>query len=232
MRILLVEDEPGAAQMLALGLREQTYAVDVAADGEAALWQVHDNDYDLILLDVMLPRKDGFAVCRELRAAGVATPVLMLTARDAVQDRIAGLDHGADDYLTKPFDFHELLARVRALLRRGPALLPDILRVADLAVETRARRVSRAGRRVELTAKEYALLEYLTRRAGQVVTRAEIAEHVWDESFDPFSNLIEVYVQRLRRRIDEGHALKLIRTRRGEGYLLTAEAEESGVGHG
>lgn len=227
MRILLVEDEPGAAQMLAQGLREQTYAVDVAADGETALWQVHDNDYDLILLDVMLPRKDGFAVCRELRAAGMAVPVLMLTARDAVQDRIAGLDHGADDYLTKPFDFYELLARVRALLRRGPAFLPDILRVADLAVDTRARSVSRAGRRLELTGKEYALLEYLTRRAGEVVTRAEIAEHVWDESFDPFSNLIEVYVQRLRRRIDEGQALKLIRTRRGEGYLLTAEAEES-----
>lgn len=227
MRILLVEDEPGAAQMLAQGLREQTYAVDVATDGETALWQVHDNDYDLILLDVMLPRKDGFAVCRELRAAGMAVPVLMLTARDAVQDRIAGLDHGADDYLTKPFDFYELLARVRALLRRGPAFLPDILRVADLAVDTRARSVSRAGRRLELTGKEYALLEYLTRRAGEVVTRAEIAEHVWDESFDPFSNLIEVYVQRLRRRIDEGQALKLIRTRRGEGYLLTAEAEES-----
>ena len=213
--------------MLSQGLREQTYAVDVAADGEAALWQVHDNDYDLILLDVMLPRKDGFTVCRELREAGVTVPVLMLTARDAVHDRIAGLDHGADDYLTKPFDFYELLARVRALLRRGPALLPDILQVGDLAVDTRARSVSRAGRRIELTGKEYALLEYLTRRAGQVVTRAEIAEHVWDESFDPFSNLIEVYVQRLRRRIDEGHALKLIRTRRGEGYLLSAEAEES-----
>lgn len=229
VRILLVEDEPGAAQMLAQGLREQTYAVDVAADGEAALRQVHDNNYDLILLDVMLPRKDGFAVCRELRASGVTTPVLMLTARDAVQDRIAGLDQGADDYLTKPFNFHELLARVRALLRRGPALLPDVLRVADLAVDTRARSVSRAGQRVVLTAKEYALLEYLMRRADQIVTRAEIAEHVWDESFDPFSNLIEVYVQRLRRKLDEGHALKLIRTERGAGYVLTAGGADQDV---
>lgn len=229
VRILLVEDEPGAAQMLAQGLREQTYAVDVAADGESALWQAHDNDYDLIILDVMLPLKDGFAVCRELRAGGVATPVLMLTARDAVQDRIAGLDHGADDYLTKPFDFHELLARVRALLRRVPALLPNILRVADLAVDTRARSVSRGGQRINLTAKEYALLEYLMRRADQVVTRAEIAEHVWDESFDPFSNLIEVYVQRLRRKLDEGQALKLIRTARGAGYVLTGGGVEEDV---
>lgn len=227
MRILLVEDEPGAAQMLAQGLREQTYAVDVAADGEAALWQVHDNDYDLILLDVMLPRKDGFAVCRELRAQGLAVPVLMLTARDAVHDRIAGLDQGADDYLTKPFDFHELLARVRALLRRGPALLPDILRVADLAVDVRARRVNRAGRNIVLTAKEFALLEYLLRRAEQVVTRTEIAAHVWEESFDPFSNLIEVYVQRLRRKLDEGQALKLIQTARGAGYVLTARGGET-----
>lgn len=229
MRLLLVEDEPGAAKMLAQGLREQTYAVDVAADGEAALWQVHDNDYDLILLDVMLPRKDGFEVCRELRAQGVAVPVLMLTARDAVHDRIAGLDHGADDYLTKPFDFHELLARVRALLRRGPALLPDILRVADLAVDVRARRVNRAGRNIVLTAKEFALLEYLLRRAEQVVTRTEIATHVWEESFDPFSNLIEVYVQRLRRKLDEGQTLKLIRTARGAGYVLTAGGAEQDV---
>jgi len=221
MRILLVEDEPSAARMLAKGLREQSYAVDVAADGEAATYQAEVNDYDLIILDVMLPRKDGFTVCRELRSAGSAMPILMLTARDAVQDRIAGLDTGADDYLTKPFDFHELLARVRALLRRGVALRAETLIIADLTINTRARRVERAGRLVDLTAKEYALLEYLARRAGEVVGRADIAEHVWDERFDPFSNLIEVYVQRLRRKIDDDHALKLIRTRRGEGYLLT-----------
>ncbi len=226
MRILLVEDEHSAAQMLAKGLREQTYAVDIAADGEAALYQASINDYDLIILDVMLPIKDGFEVCRELRAAGSAAPILMLTARDAVQDRIAGLDKGADDYLIKPFDFHELLARARALLRRGPALRPEKIEINDLVIDTQARRVRRSGRQVELTAKEYALLEYLARRAGEVVTRAEIAEHVWDDNFDPFSNLIEVYIQRLRRKIDEGRAPKLIRTLRGEGYLLSAGEEE------
>jgi two-component system copper resistance phosphate regulon response regulator CusR len=229
MRILLVEDEPAAARMLAKGLREQAYAVDIAADGESALYQASVNEYDLIVLDVMLPIKDGLEVCRELRAAGSALPVLMLTARDAVEDRIAGLDTGADDYLIKPFDFHELLARVRALLRRGPALREETLIVADLRINTRARRVERAGRSIEMTAKEYALLEYLARRADEVVGRADIAEHVWDESFDPFSNLIEVYVQRLRRKIDGGASRKLIRTWRGEGYVLTDATEETGV---
>ena len=220
MRILLVEDEPSAARMLAKGLREQTYAVDVAADGEAALEQAYLNSYDLVILDVMLPGKDGFEVCRELRAAGSVVPILMLTARDDVEDRVEGLDTGADDYLTKPFDFHELLARARALLRRGHALQPETLRVGDLSIDTRARQVWRANARLELTAKEYALLEYLSRRAGEVVTRTDIAEHVWDANFDPFSNLIEVYIQRLRRKVDEDHRVKLIRTRRGEGYML------------
>ena len=227
MRILLVEDEPSAAHMLAKGLREQTYAVDVAADGETALEQAYFNSYDLIILDLMLPGKDGLEVCRDLRAQGAVVPILMLTARDAIEDRIAGLDIGADDYLTKPFDFHELLARVRALLRRGQALQPDILRVGDLMVATRPRQVWRGDSPIDLTAKEYALLEYLCRRAGEVVTRAEIAEHVWDASFDPFSNLIEVYIQRLRRKIDEDHPVKFIRTRRGEGYMLAIEDEDS-----
>ncbi|HEV3469025.1 MAG TPA: response regulator transcription factor [Pyrinomonadaceae bacterium] len=222
MRILLVEDEPDAAMMLAKGLREEAYAVDVAGDGERALEQAAANDYDLLILDVMLPRKGGFEVCRELRASGSAVPVLMLTARDAVEDRVTGLDSGADDYLSKPFDFDELLARVRALLRRRPALYPEVIRVADLSVDTRARRASRGGEPLELTAKEYALLEYLARRADEVVGRADIAEHVWDESYDPFSKVIEVFIQRLRRKVDEGHDLKLIRTRRGEGYTLTA----------
>jgi len=222
VRILLVEDEPNAAMMLAKGLREEAYAVDVAADGERALDQAYVNDYDLIILDVMLPRKDGFEVCRELRAAGYAMPVLMLTARDAVEDKVEGLDSGADDYLSKPFEFEELLARVRALLRRKPALYRDVLVVADLSVDTLARRVSRGGRELDLTAKEFALLEYLVRRAGEVVGRADISEHVWDQSYDPFSKVIEVFIQRLRRKIDEGHAVKLIRTRRGEGYVLTA----------
>ena len=228
MRILLVEDEPSAARMLAKGLREQTYAVDVASDGEAGAYRASVNEYDLIILDLMLPRKNGFVVCREIRAAGSCVPILMLTARDAVQDRIAGLDTGADDYLTKPFEFHELLARMWALLRRGQALRPEIIEIADLVIDTRTRIVKRNSRQIGKTAKEYALIEYLARRAGEVIGRADISEHVWDETFDPFSNVIEVYVQRLRRKLDEGHALKLIRTRRGEGYVLTAGSEEAG----
>ena len=222
MRILLVEDEPNAARMLAKGLREEAYAVDVAGDGERALELAHLNDYDLIILDVMLPGKDGFDVCRDLRAAGSAVPVMMLTARDAVEDRVEGLDSGADDYLLKPFEFEELLARVRALLRRKPALYREVIVVADLSMDTRARRVSRAGKELDLTGKEFALLEYLVRHAGEVVGRAEISEHVWDQSYDPFSKVIDVFIQRLRRKVDEGHPVKLIRTRRGEGYVLTA----------
>ena len=220
MRILLVEDQSDAAQVLAKGLREQSYAVDVAVDGEAALYQTSINDYDLILLDVMLPRRDGIEVCQSLRASGSAVPILMLTARDAVHDRVQGLDAGADDYLSKPFDFHELLARMRALLRRGPEVRPEAVHIADLVIDTRSRRAWRSNRPIELTAKEYALLDYLARHVDEVVGRAEIAEHVWDEAFDPFSNLIEVYIQRLRRKIDEGHSSKLIRTLRGEGYML------------
>lgn len=227
MRILLVEDEPSAASMLAKGLREEAYAVDVAADGEAALAQAFVNDYDLVILDVVLPGKDGFKVCRELRTHGFAVPVLMLTARDAVEDRVEGLDSGADDYLPKPFDFDELLARVRALLRRKPALYPEVITVGDLSVDTRARQIKRAGQNIDLTAKEYALLEYLARRAGEVVGRADIAEHVWDESYDPFSKVIEVFIQRLRRKVDDGHALKLIRTRRGEGYMLSTKGTDA-----
>lgn len=227
MRILLVEDEPDAARLLAKGLREQSYAVDVAADGEAASYQVQMNDYDLVILDVMLPHKSGFEVCRELRDAGSPVPILMLTARDEVQDRIAGLDSGADDYLVKPFDFHELLARGRALLRRGQSLQPETIEIADLKLNTRSHEVRRAGQSIELTAKEYALLDYLARRAGQIVSRSDIASHVWDENFDPFSNLIEVYIQRLRRKIDDGEERKLIRTLRGEGYLLTAGGEDA-----
>ena len=220
MRILLVEDQADAAQVLAKGLCEQSYAVDIALDGEAALYQTSINDYDLILLDVMLPRRNGIEVCQDLRAAGSVVPVLMITARDAVHDRVRGLDAGADDYLSKPFDLHELLARMRALLRRGPEVRPEIVRIADLEINTRSRRAARSNRTIELTAKEYALLDYLARHVDQVLGRAEIAEHVWDENFDPFSNLIEVYVQRLRRKIDDGHECKLLRTVRGGGYML------------
>ena len=221
VRILLVEDEPAAAQMLAKGLREQGYAIDVSTDGEKALYQASINDYDLVILDVMLPRKDGFEVCREMRSRGSVFPVLMLTARDTVEDRIIGLDSGADDYLIKPFDFRELLARTRALLRRGETLHPETIEIDDLQIDARARRVQRDGRNIQLTVKEYALLEYLARNVDKVLSRAEIAEHVWDENFDVFSNLIDVYIQRLRRKIDDGHEVKLFQTRRGEGYVLT-----------
>lgn len=220
MRILLVEDEPSAARFIAKGLREAKHAVDIAADGEAAAEQCHHSDYDAVILDVMLPGKDGLTICRELRAAGSDVPVLMLTARDAVEARVAGLDAGADDYLTKPFDFRELLARVRALTRRERRpLAPERIEIRHLSVDVLAQRVWSHGREVVLTSREYALLEYLARRAGEVVGRADIAEHVWDEHYDAFSNVVDVYVQRLRRKLDDREG-SLIRTRRGQGYQI------------
>jgi two-component system copper resistance phosphate regulon response regulator CusR len=224
VRVLLVEDEPNAARLLAKGLREQTYAVDVATDGQAALFQMSTNDYDAVILDVMLPMRDGFAVCRTIRASGGTVPILMVTARDAVESRIEGLDCGADDYLVKPFDFGELLARLRAIIRRGrQPLLPEQLSAGSLTIDTRSRRVRNRGRDVPLTAREYALLEYLLRRAGEVVTRGDIAEHVWDEHYDPMSNVVDVYVQRLRRKLDPAGGESMIRTRRGEGYQLIGD---------
>lgn len=222
MRVLLVEDDGRVAGFVARGLREQSYAVDVAADGSDALYQASVNAYDVVVLDLMIPEVDGVEVCRRLRADGAGMPVLMLTARDAVEDRIAGLDAGADDYLTKPFAFGELLARIRALLRRTSELRPPVFTVDDLLVDTRARQVRRADREIPLTTREYALLEFLVRNEGRVVGRAEIAEHVWDESYDPFTNVIEVYVNRLRRKIDEPFEHPLIHTRRGAGYVLTS----------
>jgi two-component system, OmpR family, copper resistance phosphate regulon response regulator CusR len=222
MRLLLVEDDSRIARFIAKGLREQSYAIDVAGSGEQALYQAAINTYDLVILDVMIPAPDGFAVCRELRKSGHRMPILMLTARDAVEDRIAGLDGGADDYLTKPFEFRELLARLRALIRRTGSLQAAQLVVADLIVDTVGQNVSRRGQAISLTAKEYALVEFLARNAGRVVGRAEIAEHVWDEEFDPFSNLIEVYVNRIRRKVDSGFGKPLLHTRRGSGYVLTA----------
>jgi two-component system copper resistance phosphate regulon response regulator CusR len=227
MRILLVEDDAVIAYSIAKGLREEAYAVDVATDGDAALYQAVVNPYDAIVLDVMLPGRDGFAVCRELRRRGLNAPVLMLTARDAVSDRIAGLDTGADDYLTKPFEFGELLARLRALLRRGPVLAPGVLTVGDLALDTHAQRATRAGRDLSLTTREYALLEFLARNAGRVVGRAEISDHVWDDRYDPFSNLIESYINRLRKKLDEPGLPGLIHTRRGAGYLLEASPSDA-----
>jgi two-component system copper resistance phosphate regulon response regulator CusR len=224
MRVLLVEDEPAAARMLAKGLREQSYAVDVCGDGHDAAFRMATTDYDAVILDVTLPGKSGLDLAREWRDAGHAAPILMVTARDAVASRIAGLDSGADDYLTKPFDFGELLARLRALIRRGArAPIPDRLRIGSIELDTRARSVTNHGRHIPLTSREYALLEYLARRAGEVVGRADIAEHVWDETYDPLSNVIDVYVKRLRRKLDQASPESLIKTRRGEGYVLVAD---------
>jgi len=225
MRILLAEDDPRIAQFVAKGLREQAYAVDVAANGNDALYHADINSYDLVILDVMIPGRDGFEVCRGLRKSGKRMPILMLTARDAVEDRIMGLDQGADDYLTKPFEFRELLARLRALLRRSGELRPPRIVVEDLKLDTAAQSATRGEKKIPLTAKEYALLEFLARNAGRVVGRAEIAEHVWDETFDPFSNLIEVYMNRLRGKIDSGSRRPLLHTRRGAGYMLGAHPE-------
>ena len=193
MRLLVVEDDVRLADLLSRSLREAGYAVDVARDGEAAVTQVAINDYDAMVLDVALPRKDGFAVAREVRGRGKALPILMLTARDAVRDRVAGLDAGADDYLTKPFDLQELHARVRALLRRMPEMAPSLLTVGDLVIDVGAQSAARGGQPLTLTTKEYVLLEYLARNAGRVVSRADLVAHVWDENHDPLTNAVEVY---------------------------------------
>jgi two-component system copper resistance phosphate regulon response regulator CusR len=222
MRILLVEDERSASRMIAKGLREHGHAVDVVADGADAIDHAGRVTYDVVVLDLMLPVKSGLDVCRELRSNGDPVPVLMLTARDTVDDRILGLDAGADDYLTKPFHFGELLARIRALTRRRALpLLPERLECGRVALNTRSREAWVDDRPIELTAREYALLEYLCRKAGTVISREEIAEHVWDDRYDPCSNVIDVYVQRLRRKID-GDEESFIRTRRGAGYQLIA----------
>jgi len=219
VRILLVEDETRMASFISRGLREQSYAVDIASDGAAALYQAAINQYDLVILDVMLPMQDGFSVCRELRANQFRSPILMLTARDAVDDRVGGLDAGADDYLVKPFDFKELLARLRALSRRSTPPRPAVQRVADVIIDSASHAVTRAGRPVNLTAKEYALLEYLVLHQDRVVSREDIGEHVWDDAFDPFSNIIDVYIKRLRAKLSGDPPL--IHTRRGEGYMLS-----------
>ena len=221
MRLLVVEDDPKLARVIARGLREEAYAVDVSGDGRDAIAQAAINSYDAIILDIMLPGVDGLAVCRELRARAIKTPILMLTARDAIADRIAGLDTGADDYLTKPFDFGELLARLRALLRRPEALQPAQIKIADLEIDSLAHSVTRAGVAIALTSKEYALLELLSRHAGHVVSRADIVAHVWDDNHDPFTNAVEVYVNRLRGKVDREPWKPLIHTRRGAGYILT-----------
>src|SRR5437763_2351534 len=225
MRVLVVEDDPDMARFITRGLREQAYAVDEVMAGGNAIEHAMTTPYDAIVLDVMIPAPDGLEVCRALRRQGINTPILMLTARDAIRDRVEGLDAGADDYLVKPFEFAELLARIRALLRRVPVVAAPTLHVGDLTIDTAGHRVFRGDREVALTSKEYALLEYMARNADRVISRAEIAEHVWDEHFDPFSNVIEVYVNRLRRKIDRVEPHRIV-TRRNEGYVLRADVSE------
>jgi len=220
MRILLVEDDADVARFIRRGLTEQAYAVDVAEDGEQALYLASLSAYDAVVLDLLIPAPDGMEVCRNLRASGSTVPILMLTARGSVDDRIAGLDAGADDYLAKPFEFGELLARLRALLRRGGATTSALLQVGDLAIDTRSHRVAVRDQPLTLTTKEYAVLEYLARNCGRIVTREEISEHVWNQDFDPFSNLIEVYMNRLRRHLARVSAGRFIHTVRGAGYML------------
>jgi two-component system, OmpR family, response regulator len=220
MRILLVEDEPRMAALLKRGLEDERYAVDISGNGPEGLWLGSEYDYDAIVLDVMLPGLDGFEVCRQLRAMGRWAPILLLTARDAVEDRIRGLDAGADDYLAKPFAFGELLARLRALLRRGARERPAVLAVGDLRLDPATRAVTRAGEAVDLTAKEYALLELLMRHAGEVLSRTRILEHVWDFAYDPASNVVDQYVAYLRRKLDKPYGREDIETVRGAGYRL------------
>lgn len=222
MRLLLAEDDSKLAMALARGLRADGYAVDVAPNGEDALFNARVYTYDAVILDVMLPGIDGVEVCRALRDAQVWAPVLMLTARDGVVDRIRGLDSGADDYLVKPFDYGELVARIRAVIRRGGQERPAVLRVADLTVDPAAHTVARQGRPIELTAREFALLEYLVRNAGRVVTRTELLDHVWDVNYDGSGNVVDVYIGYLRRKLQDPFDAPLIRTIRGAGFMVEA----------
>lgn len=222
MRVLVVEDERKIADFIRRGLTEHGYAVDVAYDGEEALDWPALTEFDAIILDVMLPVRDGIDVCQTLRTQGVQTPILMLTAKDAVEDRVEGLDSGADDYLVKPFAFAELLARLRALSRRQPAVLGARLEVGNLSLDSASRRVSHVGREIDLTSKEYAILEYMMRHPGQVLTRTMLADHVWNYDFDSDSNVIDVHIRNLRRKIDDPFQTEMIQTVRGAGYRLSA----------
>lgn len=223
MRILVVEDEKKIASFIKRGLKEKGYAVDVAATGNEGLYLAQINPYDLIVLDIMLPEKDGIYICRQLRKEKNLTPILMLTARDDVEDKINGLDSGADDYLTKPFAFGELLARVRALLRRKDVEKQTRLTVANLVLDQITHKVTRAGKEIELTSTEFALLEYLMLHKNEVVTRTMISEHVWNDDYDTFSNVINVYVNYLRKKIDQGFEPPLIHSLRGVGYSLKGD---------
>jgi len=232
--VLVVEDELKIAEALRDGLEAERYDVSLERTGEAAFYRASTEDFDLLLMDLGLPGRDGLEVIAALRRNDRHTPIIVLTARDAVGTRVSGLDAGADDYLVKPFELDELYARLRALLRRMPALLPTTLTIDDLVIDTRGQDVARGGRRIPLTTKEYVMLEYLARNAGRVIGRAELCEHVWDANHDPFSNAIEVYINRLRKKVDDAGGTPLIHTRRGAGYLLSAEGGErsSGVATG
>lgn len=220
MRILIVEDEKKVAGFIKKGLEEETYAVDAVYDGEEGLFLAHENSYDLIILDIMLPKVDGLEVLARLRKKKNETPVLLLTAKDSVEDRVRGLNQGADDYLTKPFAFSELLARTRVLLRRGKAEIQTLLQIADLTLDLLSHKVTRDDEEIELTGKEYSLLEYFMRNQEKVLTRTMIAEHVWDYNFDTFTNVIDVYINHLRKKIDKNHPKKLLHTLRGVGYVM------------
>ena len=220
MRVLVVEDEPKIAGLVKRGLEEEGMAVDVTPRGEDAVWMAGSTEYDVVVLDVMLPGLDGFEVCRRLRADDVWTPVLMLTARDAVEDRVAGLDGGADDYLVKPFSFEELLARLRALARRGAAVRPAVIEVGDLRLEPAGRRVTRGETEISLTQKEYALLETLMLRPGRALSRLQLLEHAWDDTYENRSNVVDVYIRYLREKIDKPFGTDTIETVRGVGYRL------------
>lgn len=220
MRILIVEDDEKVASFIKKGLEEEQHAVDVSHDGEDGAHWARENSYDLIILDIMLPKKDGLQVCREVRGAGVHTPVLMLTARDRLEDKVTGLDAGADDYLTKPFSFEELLARVRALLRRSQDYRGKALRVGDLVLDPSSRKVARDGKEITLTGKEYALLEYFMRNAGRILTETQIIEHVWDMNYESMANTVNVYIHHLRSKIDRGFDKKLLNTVRGMGFVM------------
>jgi heavy metal response regulator len=223
MRILVVEDEKKVASFIKRGLEEESFSVDMAYDGEEGLSMAEASPYDLILMDLMLPKMDGLAVIKELRSRGNKAPVLCLTAKDTVEDIVSGLDSGSDDYLTKPFAFAELVARVRALLRRGVQDRGAEIRFADLRLDPVAHKVWRSNKEIELTAKEYALLEYFMRNPNQILTRTMIAEHVWDYTFDSFTNIIDVYVNYLRKKVDRDYDTKLIHTVRGIGYVMKEE---------
>jgi len=220
MRILVIEDEKKIAEFLRRGLKEERYIVDVADDGEEGHFLATTQEYDLVVLDLMLPKIDGISLCRKLREEKMTTPILMLTVKDTVKDKVIGLNSGADDYLTKPFAFEELLARIRALLRKRESQAPTKLQVGDLVLDLLGHKVTRSGKEILLTAKEYALLEYLMRNEGIVVTRTMISEHVWDIHFDAFTNVIDVYMHYIRDKIDRGYEKKLIHTVRGSGYCL------------